>query len=119
MRRCCQVIFKEAAARGTVGKYFSLFPGLGFGAGYKILQRVYKFGGQVSALQKYVFARICFCIKYLLLCLHPVAAVAAGCQILSNLGACYHTAVPLLFRYEIQYSMKFFLLLLWPDTACL
>jgi ABC-type sugar transport system substrate-binding protein len=24
----------------------SLFPGLGFGAGYKILQRVYKFGGQ-------------------------------------------------------------------------
>ena len=42
-----QVIFKEAAARGTVGKYLSLFPGLGFGAGYKILQRVYKFGGQV------------------------------------------------------------------------
>ena len=24
----------------------SLFPGLGFGAGYKILQRVYKYGGQ-------------------------------------------------------------------------
>eukprot|EP00903_Cladosiphon_okamuranus_P010445 g9881.t1 len=41
-----QVIFKEAAARGTVNKYLSLFPGLGFGAGYKILQRVYKFGGQ-------------------------------------------------------------------------
>lgn len=33
---------------GTVRKYLSLFPGLGFGAGYKILQRVYKFGGQVS-----------------------------------------------------------------------
>ncbi|CAN0318394.1 unnamed protein product [Ectocarpus sp. 13 AM-2016] len=31
---------------GTVRKYLSLFPGLGFGAGYKILQRVYKFGGQ-------------------------------------------------------------------------
>lgn len=45
-----QVIFKEAAARGTVSKYLSLFPGLGFGAGYKILQRVYKFGGQVAAL---------------------------------------------------------------------
>lgn len=26
----------------------SLFPGLRFGAGYKVLQRVYKFGGQVS-----------------------------------------------------------------------
>jgi hypothetical protein len=24
----------------------SLFPGLGFGAGYKVMQRVYKFGGQ-------------------------------------------------------------------------
>jgi hypothetical protein len=27
-------------------KYFSLFPGLGAAAGYKILQRMYKFGGQ-------------------------------------------------------------------------
>ncbi|KAG0307905.1 hypothetical protein BGZ98_009471 [Dissophora globulifera] len=27
-------------------KYASLFPGLGFAAGYKIMQRVYKFGGQ-------------------------------------------------------------------------
>ncbi len=24
----------------------SLFPGLGFAAGYKIMQRIYKFGGQ-------------------------------------------------------------------------
>ena len=27
-------------------KYASLFPGLGFAAGYKVAQRVYKFGGQ-------------------------------------------------------------------------
>lgn len=41
-----QVIFKETAGQGSLKKYLSLFPGLGFGAGYKILQRVYKFGGQ-------------------------------------------------------------------------
>ncbi|KAJ3286698.1 hypothetical protein HK104_008902 [Borealophlyctis nickersoniae] len=41
-----KVIFKDAANRGTVSKYLSLFPGLGAAAGYKILQRVYKFGGQ-------------------------------------------------------------------------
>ncbi|CAM9676971.1 unnamed protein product [Ectocarpus sp. 4 AP-2014] len=41
-----KVVFKEASQMGTVRKYLSLFPGLGFGAGYKILQRVYKFGGQ-------------------------------------------------------------------------
>ena len=27
-------------------KYASLFPGLGFAAGYKVTQRVYKYGGQ-------------------------------------------------------------------------
>ncbi|KAI8922436.1 mitochondrial carrier domain-containing protein [Powellomyces hirtus] len=41
-----QVIFKDAAAKGTFSKYMSLFPGLGFAAGYKVMQRVYKFGGQ-------------------------------------------------------------------------
>ncbi|KAL2918853.1 high copy suppressor of abf2 [Polyrhizophydium stewartii] len=41
-----KVIFKDAATRGTLSKYMSLFPGLGFAAGYKVLQRVYKFGGQ-------------------------------------------------------------------------
>jgi hypothetical protein len=41
-----QVIFKDAASKGFTGRYLSLFPGLGWGAGYKILQRVYKFGGQ-------------------------------------------------------------------------
>ena len=32
---------------GTVRKYLSLFPGLGAAAGYKILQRMYKYGGQL------------------------------------------------------------------------
>ncbi|KAG1172166.1 hypothetical protein G6F35_016940 [Rhizopus arrhizus] len=34
-----QVIFKEAANAGFVKKYASLFPGLGFAAGYKVAQR--------------------------------------------------------------------------------
>ncbi|KAF9366327.1 Mitochondrial GTP/GDP carrier protein 1 [Mortierella sp. NVP85] len=41
-----KVIFKDAANAPFLKKYASLFPGLGFAAGYKILQRVYKFGGQ-------------------------------------------------------------------------
>jgi hypothetical protein len=40
------VIFKGKAESNLLQKYASLFPGLGFGAGYKITQRVYKFGGQ-------------------------------------------------------------------------
>ncbi|KAI8874222.1 mitochondrial carrier [Ramicandelaber brevisporus] len=41
------VIFKGAKPTDSaLRKYFSLFPGLGFAAGYKVLQRVYKFGGQ-------------------------------------------------------------------------
>lgn len=39
-------IFKDAAQAGVGSKAASLFPGIGFGAAYKILQRVYKFGGQ-------------------------------------------------------------------------
>ncbi len=39
-------IFRNAAAEGFFSKAASLFPGIGFGAAYKILQRVYKFGGQ-------------------------------------------------------------------------
>lgn len=39
-------IFKTSAEAGFGGKVLSLFPGIGFGAAYKILQRVYKFGGQ-------------------------------------------------------------------------
>ncbi|KAI8329090.1 mitochondrial carrier domain-containing protein [Blakeslea trispora] len=41
-----QVVFKEAANASFMKKYASLFPGLGFAAGYKVAQRVYKFGGQ-------------------------------------------------------------------------
>ncbi|RKP26895.1 mitochondrial carrier domain-containing protein [Syncephalis pseudoplumigaleata] len=41
-----RVIFKDAATRPPAQRYFSLFPGLGFAAGYKISQRIYKFGGQ-------------------------------------------------------------------------
>lgn len=40
------VIFKEKAAAPVGTKFFSLFPGLGYAAGYKVLQRVYKYGGQ-------------------------------------------------------------------------
>lgn len=42
-----RVIFRDAHAYASpLRKYASLFPGLSFAAAYKILQRVYKFGGQ-------------------------------------------------------------------------
>jgi hypothetical protein len=41
------VIFKDAANMSTARKYISLFPGLGVAAGYKVLQRMYKFAGQL------------------------------------------------------------------------
>lgn len=44
------VIFRDAAEKTAMQRYLSLFPGLGFAAGYKILQRIYKFGGQPFAL---------------------------------------------------------------------
>jgi len=42
------VIFRDLAAPSTSysKRFFSLFPGLGFAAAYKVLQRVYKYGGQ-------------------------------------------------------------------------
>jgi len=40
------VIFKSYADSPAGKKFFSLFPGLGYAAAYKVLQRVYKFGGQ-------------------------------------------------------------------------
>jgi hypothetical protein len=40
------VIFKDYATATAGRKFFSLFPGLGYAAGYKVLQRVYKYGGQ-------------------------------------------------------------------------
>jgi hypothetical protein len=44
-----QVIFKDKASAPVARKFFSLFPGLGYAAGYKVLQRVYKYGGQPIA----------------------------------------------------------------------
>lgn len=41
-----QVVFRKAADAGLITKWKSMFPGLGFAAGYKIAQRTYKFGGQ-------------------------------------------------------------------------
>ncbi|KAF8913316.1 mitochondrial carrier domain-containing protein [Mucidula mucida] len=41
-----QVIFREHAGATVAKKAMSLFPGLGYAAGYKVAQRVYKFGGQ-------------------------------------------------------------------------
>lgn len=47
--RLNEVIFRDTA-HATIGKKFtSLFPGLGYAAGYKILQRIYKYGGQPFA----------------------------------------------------------------------
>ncbi|OJD31830.1 mitochondrial carrier protein [Diplodia corticola] len=40
------VIFKDKAGAALSARFFSLFPGLGYAAVYKVLQRVYKYGGQ-------------------------------------------------------------------------
>ncbi|KIH91450.1 hypothetical protein SPBR_01761 [Sporothrix brasiliensis 5110] len=44
-----KVIFKDKAAAPLGRKFVSLFPGLGYAAGYKVLQRIYKYGGQPVA----------------------------------------------------------------------
>lgn len=44
-----KVIFKDKASASAGRKFVSLFPGLGYAAGYKVLQRVYKYGGQPVA----------------------------------------------------------------------
>lgn len=49
METYSKIIFREAHTAPVLQKYTSLFPGLSFAAGYKILQRVYKFGGQPFA----------------------------------------------------------------------
>lgn len=43
------VIFKDKATAPASRKFLSLFPGLGYAAGYKVLQRIYKYGGQPVA----------------------------------------------------------------------
>jgi hypothetical protein len=40
------IIFKDKAGAPFAQRFISLFPGLGYAAGYKVAQRVYKFGGQ-------------------------------------------------------------------------
>lgn len=41
-----EVIFRKNAHDPAVRRFFSLFPGLGYAAAYKVLQRIYKYGGQ-------------------------------------------------------------------------
>ena len=40
------IIFREYSAAPLHTRFLSLFPGLGYAAGYKVSQRIYKFGGQ-------------------------------------------------------------------------
>ena len=40
------IIFREHATAPLGRKLLSLFPGLGYAAGYKVTQRIYKYGGQ-------------------------------------------------------------------------
>lgn len=44
--RLGEVIFRDAAGKSVLQRWGSLFPGIGFGGAYKVLQRTYKFGGQ-------------------------------------------------------------------------
>ncbi|KAK0508300.1 hypothetical protein JMJ35_009384 [Cladonia borealis] len=49
LSRLNEVIFKDSAHAPPFRKFTSLFPGLGYAAGYKVLQRIYKYGGQPFA----------------------------------------------------------------------
>ncbi|TGZ82654.1 mitochondrial carrier [Ascodesmis nigricans] len=40
------VVFRDFADASVGRKFVSMFPGLGYAAGYKVLQRIYKYGGQ-------------------------------------------------------------------------
>lgn len=40
------IVFRDYAMASLPKKLLSLFPGLGYAAGYKVSQRIYKFGGQ-------------------------------------------------------------------------
>eukprot|EP01083_Nonionella_stella_P035364 96525_1 len=44
--RLNKVLLKDAVNKSFFGKWLSLFPGVSFGAAYKVLQRTYKFGSQ-------------------------------------------------------------------------
>ena len=43
---CRRILFRNFANEGVMQKYISLFGGFGYGALYKVSQRIYKFGGQ-------------------------------------------------------------------------
>ncbi|KAI9845646.1 MAG: hypothetical protein M1837_004620 [Sclerophora amabilis] len=43
------IVFRDTADKTLGRKFFSLFPGLGYAAGYKVSQRIYKYGGQPFA----------------------------------------------------------------------
>jgi hypothetical protein len=54
-----RILFQKAGNDGAMKKYSSLFGGFGYGALYKVSQRIYKFGGQPvlnDFLQKTVFS---------------------------------------------------------------
>lgn len=46
MQRLKSVVFREHAGQSVFNKWKSLYPGVGFGATYKIMQRTYKFSMQ-------------------------------------------------------------------------
>lgn len=46
MKRLSNVLFKDAVNKSFLGKWMSLFPGVSFGAAYKVLQRTYKYSAQ-------------------------------------------------------------------------
>lgn len=71
-----QVIFKDKAKMGFVPRYLSLFPGLGAAAGYKILQRVYKFGGMyvVIITNNLLSRHVLFCLASRMILSHIVLA---------------------------------------------
>ena len=46
------IIFKEHVNASALKRWKSLFPGLGYAAGYKVLQRTYKFGAQGYATRE-------------------------------------------------------------------
>ena len=46
MSTLSSVIFREYATAPLGKRLLSLFPGLGYAAGYKVTQRIYKYGGQ-------------------------------------------------------------------------
>ncbi|KAK7514844.1 mitochondrial carrier domain-containing protein [Phyllosticta citriasiana] len=49
LKQLNSVVFKDKAAASLSSRFVSLFPGLGYAAAYKVLQRVYKYGGQPFA----------------------------------------------------------------------